>query len=171
MPSHDDCTRCPLVDGRERTRASRRDFLRHAAAAAASLGCSVLLPRVVAALPLRAGQPRNERRYPIPATDGVLIDADNSAIIARAGGRAWCFSLACPHQNTALRWDQDDGEFRCPKHKSRYRRDGSFIDGRATRPMDRLAIQRDATSLIVDLDTLLQQDEHPAEWAAAFVTV
>ena len=50
-------------------------------------------------------------------------------------------------------------------------RDGSFIDGRATRAMDRLAIRRDGTALVVDLDTLIQQDEHPAEWTAAFVTV
>ena len=64
-----------------------------------------------------AGQ-RNDKRYPVPVEDGVSIDKDNSVIIARASGKIYAFSLGCPHQNTALRWDADDHQFMCPKHKS-----------------------------------------------------
>ena len=167
----DGCTHCPLTGARAPADDSRRDFLRRAAGIAATLGLAAVLPSEARAFAARREHAPTERRYPIPAADGVQFDAENSLIIARGAGHAFCFSLACPHQNTALRWDQGDGEFRCPKHKSRYRADGTFIDGRATRAMDRLAIRRDATSLIVDLETLVQQDEHPALWAAAFVAV
>jgi len=49
------------------------------------------------------------------------------------------------------------------------RPDGTFIDGRATRNMDRLAIRRAGAELVVDVDTLYQADDNPKEWAAAFV--
>jgi Rieske Fe-S protein len=92
-------------------------------------------------------------------------------ILARAAGKVYAFSLACPHQNTALRWDATDHEFLCPKHKSHYRADGTFIEGRATRNMDRLPIRRVGDELIVEVDKLYQQDENQAEWSAAFVAV
>jgi nitrite reductase/ring-hydroxylating ferredoxin subunit len=167
---HDDCTGCPIDP-------DRREFLRTLSAAIASLGLLGLLPRDADAASLRAisaiaGRPadrRDEKRYPMPTADGVSIDKDSEVIIARAAGKVYAFALACPHQNTALRWNADDHEFQCPKHKSHYREDGTFIEGRATRNMDRLTVRRDGATLVVDVDGLIQQDEHPAEWAAAFV--
>ena len=167
-----DCTGCPIDT-------DRREFLRSLSAAVTSLALLGLLPRdadaaslrAIAALPAARHDRRDEKRYPIPATDGVSIDKDNEVIVARAGGRVYAFALACPHQNTALRWNADDRQFQCPKHKSRYRDDGTFIEGRATRNMDRLAVRREGATLVVDVDALIQQDEHPAEWAAAFVPV
>jgi hypothetical protein len=44
-----------------------------------------------------------------------------------------------------------------------------FTDGRATRNMDRLAIRRQGTQVIVGLDRLFKSDQSPAEWAAAVV--
>jgi nitrite reductase/ring-hydroxylating ferredoxin subunit len=105
----------------------------------------------------------------MPTTDSVSIDRDNSVIIARAAGKIYAFSLACPHQNTALRWSADDKEFVCSKHHSHYRADGSFIEGRATRDMDRLAMRRDGQTLVVEIDTLYQQDLNLAQWTAAFI--
>ena len=127
------------------------------------------------AFALRVTDVRGERRgeekaYPIPAPDSVAIDRDESVIVANFAGHAYAFSLACPHQNTALRWDADDHRFQCPKHHSRYQPDGTFIDGRATRSMDRFAVRRDGNQLAVNLDTLYRQDENPSEWASAFVS-
>jgi Rieske Fe-S protein len=76
-----------------------------------------------------------------------------------------------PASEYRARWEEGDHEFRCPKHKSRYRTDGTFIEGRATRAMDRLAVHRDGVTLVVDVDRLFQQDDQPSEWAAAFITV
>ena len=171
MTDHHDCTSCPLDP-------DRREFLRTVTTAIASLGLLGLLPRdadaasvrAISALASSARDRRDEKRYPMPTADGVSIDKDNSVIIARVNGKVYAFSLACPHQNTALRWNADDRQFQCPKHKSRYRDDGTFIEGRATRDMDRLAVRRDGATLVVDIDALIQQDEHPTEWAAAYVT-
>ena len=171
-PDSPDCTGCPIDP-------DRREFLRSVGAAVTSLALLGLLPRDADAASLRAitalasatHDRKAEKRYPIPAADGVSIDKDNEVIVARASGKVYAFALACPHQNTALRWNADDHQFQCPKHKSRYRDDGTFIEGRATRNMDRLAVRREGSTLVVDVDALIQQDEHPAEWNAAFVAV
>ena len=155
----------------------RRAFLRAGALALASLGllgpgagtAQAMPVRDSGALPPNGGDRHDEKRYAIPTTDGASIDKDNSVIIARAGGRIYAFSLGCPHQNTSLRWDAGDKQFMCPKHKSHYRPDGTFIDGRATRDMDRLAIRRDGQALVVDVDTLYQQDLNATQWASAFI--
>ena len=167
-----DCNSCPIDP-------ERRELLRVAGAALASLGFLGLLPHAATAAPLRIiraltaapSDRRDEKRYPLPAADGVSIDKDNGVIVARAAGKVYAFALSCPHQNTALRWNADDKQFQCPKHKSRYREDGEFIEGRATRNMDRLVVRKEGALLVVDVDSLIQQDEHPAEWAAAFVIV
>ena len=172
MSDSPDCTDCPL-DG------DRRHFLRTIGVALASLGSMGLVARDADAATLRAvtamraapGDRTDEKRYPIPDVDGVSIDRDNGVIIARTAGRVFAFSLACPHQNTALRWNAGDRQFQCPKHKSRYREDGAYIQGRATRSMDRLALRRDGAAIVVEIDTLYQQDDHAKEWLTAFVVV
>ncbi len=154
--------------------ASRRRFLRDAALMVAGtlaaltagpVSAAALEPRLVRAL----DRPDELKSYPIPATDGVSIDQDESVIIARWQGELFAFSLACPHQNTALRWEPEDQEFRCPKHHSIYTPDGVFIDGRATRSMDRFAVTRSGDTVSVDLDKLYREDDDPDRWKAAFL--
>ena len=177
------CHACPLHEASDDTAdraVPRRDFLRVAGFGIVSLGLLGTRASVASALPMRsiaaaacrdgtAG--REERRYPFPAADGVFIDKDNSVIIARTAGKVFAFSLACPHQNTALRWNPEDHEFQCPKHKSHYRPDGAFIEGRATRDMDRLGVRRDGAFVVVNLDAFFQEDLNRAQWAAAYVSV
>ena len=154
---------------------ARRAFLRDAIfGALAAIGALGVGAGVANALPIhfvRGTGSRTDKTYPFPAADGVTIDKDESVIIARFQGRVFAFSLACPHQNTALRWDSGNGRFQCPKHKSRYRPDGSFIEGRATRGMDRFAVRQDGGNIVVNLDALYRQDEHAAQWNAAFISV
>lgn len=150
-----DCEGCPLTKGR-----GRRAFLR-------DLFAGVLAVRFGSALARRGAQ----LAYPLPSTDGAIIDKENQLILARYQQKVYAFNLSCPHQHTALRWYPDDGQFQCPKHHSRYRPDGVFISGRATRSMDRLGIQRDGANVIVDVDKFYREDQNPAEWAAAVVTL
>ena len=173
-----ECGDCSLHDAIHAPAAiQRREFVRAGALALASLGllglgagtAGAMCVGEIGALAGKSGDRHGEKRYAIPTVDGASIDKDNSVIIARAGGRVYAFSLGCPHQNTSLRWDADDRLFMCPKHKSHYRPDGTFIDGRATRDMDRLAIRRDGQALVVEVDTLYQQDLNAAQWAAAFI--
>ena len=92
-------------------------------------------------------------------------------IVVREGNRIFAFELACPHENTALRWYARDQRFQCPRHQSKYLPDGTFISGRATRNMDRFAIRRDSGNIVVDLSKWYRSDQQPSEWAAAVVTL
>jgi Rieske Fe-S protein len=163
------CRACPLGEAVE-----RRNFLRDGTLAVAGIFAAMGVATSDArALPIRIvsalSKGGDERTYPIPAADGATIDRDESLIVARWQGAVYVFSLACPHQNTALKWAVNDAQFQCPKHHSKYRPDGSFIEGRATRGMDRFGIRRDNDKVVVDLDKLYQQDKEPAEWKAAVI--
>lgn len=116
-------------------------------------------------------QSASERAYAIPAKDGVSIDKSAQVILVRAGQKVMAFNLACPHENTALKWRDGDKRFQCPKHESKYTPEGVFTDGRATRNMDRLAIRRQGMQVIVGLDRLFRSDQNAAEWAAAMVSI
>lgn len=169
----EDCDGCPLI-------VSRREFVRSAGVVAGIVAALGLTPSRGRAMPLlgmtapvrRAGGRDQEKAYPIPATDGVQIDRDNGAIVARAAGKAYVFSLGCPHQNTTLQWEASDHQFACPKHHSHFLADGTYVDGsgRATRGMDRFAVKRDGNNIVADLDALLQEDDNDG-WATAFITL
>jgi Rieske Fe-S protein len=156
----------------------RRDFLRDAG----FLAAGVLV--ALGAAPSRAfaesiefvspvGGSREEKAYTIASHDGTQIDKDNGTMITRWQGKVCVFSLACPHQNTALRWYDKDTQFECPKHHSRFDPEGNYIkdSGRATRGLDRFAVRKDGNNVVANLDKLYQEDEDEAEWKASFVTV
>lgn len=154
--------------------ASRREFLSHVsgAALAAMVGSTVFAADAfypVLEIEAESSGP-STKSYPLPASDGVNIDKSGGVILVRYQGKVIAFNLACPHENTALRWKQGNAKFECPKHNSRYTPDGKFIDGRATRNMDRLPITRDGNNVVVDLSRMIKSDEKPAEWAAAVLT-
>ena len=117
------------------------------------------------------GAAGDERTYAVPAADGATIDRDNEVILVRWQGFVYAFNLACPHKNTALRWLGPEQRFQCPKHKSKYRPDGSFIEGKATRGMDRFSVRRQGESVVVDLAALHKQSDDPAGWANARLAV
>lgn len=161
------CTGCEL---------GRRAFLRDAAMAAAAL---VALGTTAEAMPLHwisvldggaGGGGLAEARYPIPATDSVSIDKDKEVILARASGKVFAFALSCPHQNTALKWLPADNRFQCPKHKSKYAPDGTYLEGRATRSMDRFQVRKEGATIVVNLDKLYEEDSDKADWPKAFIT-
>ena len=162
--AHADCEGCPLIP-------ERREFLRNAAAfAVAAISLGLPIRSVSAKVMSSAIGGRKTLSYPLPAVDGADIDRDNEVILVRYKNEVFAFSLGCPHQNVALRWNETDMRFQCPKHHSQYQPSGEFITGRATRNMDRLSIRRDAaTNIIVDPDTLYQSDEDEAQWKAAVV--
>ena len=164
----DPCSGC----GREGRRSFLLQALAAGAGALAGLGAtpgtaSGLTVRLVSAL-RRLGA---EATYPIPAADGATIDKDQQVILVRYQDHLYAFALSCPHQNTALKWLPDDARFQCPKHKSKYQPDGTFISGRATRGMDRFAIRRERDNVVVDLDVLYEEDKQKDAWLAATITL
>ena len=146
------CTDCP----------SRRDFLQIVAA----LGLAALPVLFVDGVEAAGAQ-----KYPFPAADGVTIDRKQQVIIVRAQGHVYAFNLSCPHENTALKWLPKDNRFQCPKHQSQYQPNGTFVTGRATRNMDRLAIRREGNDLYVDLSHIIKSDTERPAWDAATITV
>lgn len=166
--NHDDCESCPLVS-------NRRDFLRDAAVGFAGVVATLGLARSASALPVSMinalARGKAGITYAIPAADSVNIDRDNEVILARYQNSVYAFNLSCPHQRTALRWNDVDKQFQCPKHHSKYTPKGDFISGRATRGMDRLAITRQGANVVVDIDQMYKEDEDTPQWTAAFVKV
>jgi len=164
--NHEDCNSCPLVT-------NRRDFLRDAAIGVAGVVATLGIARSAAALPVgminAVSRSKAGITYPIPATDSVQIDRDNEVILARYQNSVYAFNLSCPHQRTALRWNDVDKQFQCPKHHSKYDPKGDFISGRATRGMDRLAITRQGSNVVVDVDQMYKEDEDTPQWNAAFI--
>ncbi len=161
------CNACPLI--------RRRNFLADAARAAAAAVLTIgATPQLARALAGRMGQLtpalRGEQAaYPLPTRDGAAVDRDREVILVRFEGAIYAFALSCPHQNTALRWNEGENRFQCSKHHSKYRPDGTFIDGRATRGMDRYAIRLDGERVVVDLTTAFQEDHDAAAWRSAVV--
>ncbi|MEJ2217738.1 MAG: Rieske (2Fe-2S) protein [Gemmatimonadota bacterium] len=163
----DACGSCAL-------RATRRDFLRDGAIAAALMlglwprrGQATMIPRLLSGVLSGNG----EIAYPIPKTDSVSIDHKEDIIVARSQGKLYAFYLSCPHQHTALHWIKKHDEFECPKHHSKYKPDGEFISGRATRGMDRYAVRIQGDQLMVNLNKLYRQDRDPDGWNNAYVSV
>ena len=158
-----ECESCPLVS-------DRRDFLRTSALALGALSFGLPIRSASAKVLVSVTSGRKFLSYQVPATDGAEIDSENGVILVRYKNEAFAFNLSCPHQNTALRWNDAAMRFQCPRHHSQYQPDGVFISGRATRNMDRLGIRRDAgNNIVVDPDTLYQSDEDAAQWQAAVV--
>ena len=167
---NDPCAACPAA-------LERREFLRDAAGLALGILVGLgLSPARAAALPIVHRTGRREPgsgdcNYPVPASDGATIDKEHQVILVRFRGVAYAFALSCPHQNTALRWLAPEGRFQCPKHKSQYQPDGTFITGRATRNMDRMPIHLVGQELVVDAEHVFESDKDAAGWPAAKVTL
>lgn len=163
-----ECAGCTLHEG-------RREFLREAGITVAGILAVLGVPTSARALPLRlAGAlafSGTEATYALPPADGVTIDKAHELILVRWQGAVYAFRLSCPHQKTALKWKESDARFQCPKHKSKYQPDGTFISGRATRGMDRYAVRRQGGELVVDLAKSFREDKDKAGWKAAVVRI
>ena len=138
-----ECGACPAAVG-------RRQFFHDATAAAIGALLTIGISRTAAAqLPVlfTTALRRSPRTatYALPAVNSVQVDRDAEVILVRWDNTVHAFNLSCPHQRTALRWNEGEQRFQCPKHHSKYRPDGTFIEGRATRGMDRYAIARTAS--------------------------
>ncbi|HEY8062632.1 MAG TPA: Rieske (2Fe-2S) protein [Gemmatimonadales bacterium] len=166
-PNLDECCECPLAP-------DRREFLKQATLAAIGALVAAGMPSALAAATVpRLVSPRyrigSNPTYPIPAEDGVQIDTANEIILVRWQNAVYAFNLACPHQKVALRWNQGDTQFQCPKHHSKYQPDGTFVSGRATRNMDRFSVSRAGNEILVNVDSMHKSDADTAGWTASVI--
>jgi len=148
---------------------TRRAFLIGSARCAVA-ACALSFGGELAGLPIFEIEARAdgvEKRYPVPAGDSVSIDRSTSLILVRKGTFVYAFSLACPHEQAAVKWVANAGRFQCTKHDSRYDPIGVHTAGRATRNLDRFPIRRDGKDIVVDTSKVWRSDANPTEWTAA----
>jgi nitrite reductase/ring-hydroxylating ferredoxin subunit len=145
-----------------KTKPQRREFLQTG-------GCILFAMGTLPVFAVTSVATANERRYGIPPSDSVNIDHQAQLIFVRFQNSIFAFSLACPHENAAVKWLAKDHRFQCTKHDSRYQPDGVHTSGRATRNLDRFAVRREDSMIVVDLEHWYQSDKDPAGWASAVI--
>lgn len=173
-----DDTLGPTPDPCEHPKAScalqdRRDFLRVGLMAVGALAALGATPDRLAALERAVATGRrvgSELRYPLPTADGATVDRANDVIIARFNGEAIAFVLECPHRGENVRWQANRNRFFCPKHESTFEPDGTRIQGKAERGLDRYAIRREGDELVVTTTEKFRSSNAEA-WAAAKVAL
>jgi len=109
--------------------------------------------------------------YPVPAADGATIDTANMVIVVRYQGAVSAFSQQCTHMRTPLEWQPENARFYCPKHKSTFQPEGTVIQGKATRNMDRYAVKLEGTNVIVDRSVVIKSNLDADAWMAAVAKI
>ena len=142
----------------------RRDFLRAG-------GCFLFAFANLPVFEVLADGGPTEKRFPLPAADSVNVDRGSQTILVRYQSKIFAFALACPHEHAAVKWLPKDHRFQCTKHDSQYQPNGTYTAGRATRNLDRFAVRREDTMVVVDLTHWFESDKDPSGWASAVVQV
>ena len=143
---------------RQENGSTRRDFLNEIAAGAlgiAGLGAVVvtyryLSPNVLFEPPtsFRAGNPD---LYP---SNSVTYLQDQQVYIVRTADGFYAVSAVCTHLGCVTQWKPEAGQIACPCHGSKFKRDGTKIEGPAPRPLPHFSI-----TLTVDGELLVDKLE------------
>ncbi len=149
----------------------RRSFLRDGLLAVAALtavaGSAAPLHALAREFSVGRVLPGNVVTYPLPAADGATIDRVNRVILVRYQGMVHAFSLECPHKGTMITWEPQNGRFYCPKHKSTFKPEGTRIQGKAPRSLDRFTVKVEEGKVLVDKAVEIDSIKDAAGWAAA----
>jgi cytochrome b6-f complex iron-sulfur subunit len=102
-----------------------------------------------------AGKPD---RYP---ADSVTQDQQSGIYIVHGPEGLYAMSAVCTHLGCLTAWKPELGIVACPCHGSKFRRDGSKIEGPAPRPLVWLkAWLSDEGDLLVDRSSPLEQKQY-----------
>jgi cytochrome b6-f complex iron-sulfur subunit len=131
-------------NSRTRLITTRREFLNEAAAAAlgiAAIGSTIvtygyLSPNVLFEPPttFRAGNPD---LYP---SNSVTFLEDQQVYVVHTENGFYAVSAVCTHLGCVTQWKPDLGQIACPCHGSKFKPDGTKIEGPAPRPLPHFAI-------------------------------
>jgi len=88
---------------------------------------------------LRPLLPARDRLEALPPGRGGIVRADGGKAAAYKNEEGECFLVShrCSHLGCALSWNPDEKTWDCPCHGSRFRADGSVLDGPAQKPLAR----------------------------------
>ena len=110
-------------------------------------GYQFLYPNVLYEPPpiVNAGKPD---RYP---ADSVTLDAETGIYVVRSVEGFYALSAVCTHLGCLTAWKPELGIIACPCHGSKFRRDGTKIEGPAPKPLPWLRMWlNDDGDLLVD---------------------
>lgn len=166
----DDCgsDECEVTTGR---RAFLRDGLMAVAALTAIAGSAAPLHALAREYATGRSGSSGAVSYDVPAADGATIDKANKLILVRYQGTVHAFSLECPHKGTMVQWQPAANRFYCPKHKSTFKAEGTRIQGKAPRSLDRYAVRLEGGKIVVDTAVVIESSENAAGWNSAGVRV
>lgn len=133
-----------VLPGSSKSGSTRREFLTEITGSAlgiAGLGSMVvtyryLSPNVLFEPPttFRAGSPE---LYPL---DSVTFLQDQQVYIVRTDQGFYAVSAVCTHLGCITQWKPELQEIACPCHGSKFRMDGTKIQGPAPRPLPHFSI-------------------------------
>ena len=104
---------------------------------------------------VNAGKPES---YPM---DSVTLDVNSGIYIIHAKEGFFALGAICTHLGCLTAWKPELGIVACPCHGSKFRRDGSKIEGPAPRPLAWLkAWLSDEGDLLVDRSSPLEQKQY-----------
>lgn len=134
----------PESESTQPANGSRRDFFNEVASSAlgiAGLGAAAVTYRFLSPNVLfepsptfRAGNPD---LYPM---DSVTYLQDQQVYIIRMGKGFYAVSAVCTHLGCITQWKPDANQIACPCHGSKFRSDGTKIEGPAPRPLPHYSI-------------------------------
>ncbi len=165
---HDDCgsDECAVTTGR---RAFLRDGLMAVAVLTAIAGAAAPLHALAREYATGRTGSSGTVSYDVPTADGATIDKASRLILVRYQGMVHAFSLECPHKGTMVQWQPAASRFYCPKHKSTFKAEGTRIQGKAPRSLDRYAVRLEGGKIVVDTAVAIESTANAAGWSAAGV--
>ena len=142
----------------------RRDFFNQIAAGAlgiAGLGAAVvtyryLSPNVLFEPPttFRAGNPD---LYPV---NSVTYIQDQQVYIVRSNDGFYAVSAVCTHLGCITQWKPEVNQIACPCHGSKFKSDGSKVEGPAPRPLPHYSLTLAPNGeLVVDKLEMVKPDQ------------
>jgi len=144
---------------------ARRDFLNEVtfgALAVAGLGSGVVTyqyfsPNVLFEPPtrFRAGNPD---LYPV---NSVTFLQDQQVYIVRTPAGFYAVSAICTHLGCVTQWKAEANQIACPCHGSKFKMDGSKVEGPAPRPLPHflIALSADGELVVDKMETLDKNDQ------------
>jgi glycine/D-amino acid oxidase-like deaminating enzyme/nitrite reductase/ring-hydroxylating ferredoxin subunit len=84
-------------------------------------------------------KPQTEKLSSLTPGDSAIVDADGDALAAYRApdGELFAVSSVCTHMGCKVHWNSVETSWDCPCHGSRFRPDGTVIEGPAIRPLKR----------------------------------
>lgn len=89
----------------------------------------------------RLGRAGLDRLDAVPPGQGAIVDLDGKkhAVYRAVDGALSVLSPVCPHLKCQVAWNPAETTWDCPCHGSRFRTDGSVIEGPALQPLENLS--------------------------------